>query len=79
MTAPIEALDLAYLLLQASEAEYGIKLTTNNPQVLRQRLYAERRKHGDTFAHLTFIQPPVNPTTSLWIIRKDAKNGTPQN
>ena len=79
MTLPLSATDLAFILLQASEAPYGIKLTTNNPQLLRQKLYAERRKHGDAFTHLTFIQPPINPTTSLWIIRKDVKNGPQEN
>lgn len=67
--------DLAFLLLRAIESPFGIKLSTNNPQVLRQRLYAERRKHGDTFTSLSFLQPPTNPSTSLWIIRKDARHG----
>lgn len=63
--------DLAFLLLKADEAEVGISVITNNPQLLRNKLYAERKRLGLT--NLTFIQPPVGSDTRLWIIRKTAK------
>lgn len=65
--------DLSFLLLRADEAEVGIAVVTNNPQLLRNQLYAERKKLGLT--NLTFIQPPVDSDTRLWIIKKDAKHG----
>lgn len=65
--------DLAFLLLRADEAEVGISVVTNNPQLLRNKLYAERKRLNMT--HLTFIQPPVGSDTHLWIVKKDAKNG----
>lgn len=65
--------DLAFLLLRADEAEIGLAVVTNNPQLLRNKLYAERKRLGLT--NLTFIQPPVDSDTRLWIIKKDAKNG----
>ena len=65
--------DLAFLLLKADEAEVGISVVTNNPQLLRNKLYAERKRLGLT--NLTFIQPPVGSDTRLWIVKKDAKNG----
>lgn len=63
--------DLSYLLIQADEAEIGISVVTNNPTLLRNQLYAERKRLGLT--NLTFIQPPVDSDTRLWIIKKDAK------
>ena len=65
--------DLSFLLLRADEAEVGISVVTNNPQLLRNQLYAERKKLGLT--NLTFIQPPVDSDTRLWIIKKDSKAG----
>lgn len=66
--------DLAHLLLRASESELGISVTTNNPQLLRNRLYAERKKYPE-FGGLSFIQPPINPESTIWIIKKEARNG----
>ena len=66
--------DLAFLLVTADEAEIGISVITNNPQLLRNQLYAERKRLGLT--NLTFIQPPVDIDSRLWIIKKDAKNGS---
>ncbi len=65
--------DFAFLLLRASEAERGVKVRTNNPQLLRNKLYAERKNHPD-FHNLTFIQPPHDPESYLWIIKKEARS-----
>jgi len=72
MTSP----DLAFLLLRATEAEVGVSVVTSNPALLRSKLYAERKRLGLT--NLTFVQPPVDSDTRLWIIKKDVKNGTTQ-
>lgn len=66
--------DLAHLLLRASESEIGLKVFTNNPQLLRNKLYAERRKVPE-FSNLTFIQPPEGADTRLWIIKKERRRG----
>lgn len=67
--------DLVFLLYKANEAEIGIAVITNNPQLLRNQLYAERKRQGLT--NLTFIQPPTDSESRLWIIKKDAKaNGS---
>ncbi len=63
--------DLAFLLFRANEADVGISVVTNNPQLLRNQLYAERKKLGLT--NLTFTQPPVDSESRIWIIKKDAK------
>lgn len=70
--------DLTHLLFRANEAEIGICVITNNPQLLRNKLYAERKRLALT--NLTFIQPPVDSESRLWIIKKDAKqNGSTEN
>lgn len=66
--------DLSFLLFSANEAEIGISVITNNPTLLRNQLYAERKRLG--LLNLTFIQPPVDSESRLWIIKKDAKNGS---
>ncbi len=63
--------DLTFLLFKANEAEIGLSVITNNPQLLRNQLYAERKRQGLT--NLTFIQPPVDSDTRLWIVKKDKK------
>lgn len=63
--------DLVSLLFRANEAEIGISVITNNPTLLRNQLYAERKRQGLT--NLTFIQPPIDSESRLWIIKKEAK------
>lgn len=63
--------DLISLLFRANEAEIGISVITNNPQLLRNQLYAERKRQGLT--NLTFIQPPVDSDSRIWIVKKDMK------
>lgn len=63
--------DLIHLLFRALECEVGVSVVTNNPQLLRNQLYAERKRQGLT--NLTFIQPPVDSESRLWIIKKEEK------
>jgi hypothetical protein len=72
MTQP----DLAFLLLRAREAEVGVCVVTSNVQLLKNKLYAERKRLG--FTDLTFVQPPVDSDSRLWIIKKEAKHGASQ-
>jgi hypothetical protein len=65
--------DLTHLLFRANESEIGVSVVTNNPQLLKNQLYAERKRTNLT--NLTFIQPPVDSDTRLWIVKKDMKNG----
>lgn len=63
--------DLAMLLLRADESDFGIAVITNNPKLLRNQLYAERKRVG--LLNLSFIQPPVGSESRLWIVKKEAK------
>ena len=64
-------MDYLHLLFRALETPLGIIVATNDPESLRQRLYAEKRKSPspEQFDRLSFIISPDNPTSELWIIR----------
>lgn len=61
--------ELTALLLQALSASIGVKVFTNNPNLLRQKLYALRREDS-TYNVLSFIISPTDPESHLFIIRK---------
>lgn len=67
--------DLAFLLLRADSSEFGVSVVTNNPTLLRNQLYAERKKLGLT--NLTIKQPPIEPESRLWIVKKDSARHVP--
>lgn len=66
--------DLVSLLYRANESEIGISVITNNPTLLRNQLYAERKRQGLT--NLTFVQPPTDSESRIWIIKKTTKAAT---
>lgn len=68
-------LDLNSLLLRASECEVGLIVRTNDPRLLRNKLYAVKREFP-SFASISIVQPPINPESTLWLVNKEAKNGT---
>lgn len=58
-------------LYRALEAPLGIKVTTNDPEGLRQKLYAARSKaQNPDFEALTFSPSRSKPQSELWIIRR---------
>lgn len=59
---------LASLLYEALNAPLGIVVETNDPERLRQKLYAERKKSPE-FDVLSFIISPMNKR-DLWILNK---------
>lgn len=63
-------LDLAELLYRALEAQYGVVVTTPDPNRLRQKLYPIRKAQPD-FECLAFIISPIN-NQDLWIIKQGA-------
>ena len=64
------------LLYAALAEEYGIRVTTNNLPVLRQKLYALRKAH-DELSCLSLVQSPFD-ANELWIIkaRKEQESGS---
>lgn len=66
--------DLSSLLLRAHESEVGIAVVTDSPLLLRNKLYPLRKQLN--LLHLTFVQPPVDTDTRLWILKKEARHGT---
>jgi hypothetical protein len=57
------------LLYQALNTPYGVAVRTSNPERLRQKLYAERKKDDD-LACLSLNISPTEPDSVLWIIKK---------
>lgn len=66
--------EMTSLLFSALSSDYGIKVTTSDPDALRQKLYKIRREDS-TFQCLSFIISPVLPQSELWIIKREEQNG----
>ena len=61
--------ELKVLLLKASASNFGILVSTNNPDKLRQKLYPVKKDSSD-FAQLSFVISPTKPEAELLIIKK---------
>ena len=61
-------LDLTALLYDALRTSLGTVIQTEDPERLRQHLYAVR-KESDDFSALSFVISPTNPL-DLWIVNK---------
>lgn len=65
----------ASLLFSAVSAPFGVSVPTSNPTLLRSKLYAARKRDLASFADLSIILSPTNPSAELWIIkRKETPN-----
>ena len=61
-------------LYQALETKWGIVLTTDNPNVLRARLYRARANLQDPdLARLQIRPSPHAPESEIWIIKGEEK------
>jgi hypothetical protein len=60
---------LVELLYAAYNSEFGIKVTTSDPDRLRQRMYKER-KIDPCLSCLSFVTSPSNPAGEIWIVKK---------
>ena len=60
---------LLQLLYDAMNAEFGVCVSTDDPERLRAKLYP-LRKSDDFFAPLALIISPLNPGADLWIVKK---------
>lgn len=69
--------DLLKLLYKAYRAEFGIIVATDNPELLRQRLYKLRKGDPD-LATLSILTSPLN-AKDLWIAheRRPTETYTP--
>ncbi len=65
---------LISLLYMALEEEIGLIISVEDPLLLRQKLYAERRK-DPIFECLSFAMSPTAPDTELWIIHGKIDDG----
>lgn len=65
-------LELTELLYDALRTPLGTVVQTEDPERLRQKLYAIRKAHED-FAQLSFVISPINGL-DLWIVNKGNEN-----
>lgn len=56
-------------LYDALASEFGIIIKSNDPLMLRARLYP-LRKSDPQFLELSFVLSPDAPESDLWIVRK---------
>lgn len=66
------SLELTELLYNALHSRLGTVIETEDPERLRQKLYAIRRGSED-FTPLSFIISPINGK-DLWIVNKGNTN-----
>lgn len=63
---------MLHLLYEALTSPKGIVVESDDPERLRQKLYALRREIADaSLEALSFVISPVNPG-HLWIVKKEA-------
>jgi hypothetical protein len=65
----MKAEEVAALLYEALGEPAGLAVETNNPELLRQRLYTERRKDA-ALENLSIHISPSNPSGEVWIVNK---------
>jgi hypothetical protein len=65
-----------YLWYAALSQRYGIKVSTNDPEKLRQKLYADRRNAADPALETMSLRISPRPD-EVWIT-KETPDGSPQ-
>ena len=65
--------DVRALLYEAAGSAVGIRVETNQPELLRQRFYTERRSDPALEAISIHISP-TNPSGELWLVNKEPDN-----
>ncbi len=64
------------LLTRARLSPFGIKVSTSDPNKLRQKLYAVR-KANEEYSNLSFVIPAATPDDILFIIAKPETPNAP--
>ena len=57
-------------LYQALNSKFGIIIQTDNPELLRQKLYAERKKDPD-LARISITISRTDPQTQIMLVKKN--------
>ena len=68
-------MELLELLYAALRAELGVRVPTPEPERLRQRLYAERRKAEDPALDVLSFIPDPRGVAELWLVKTRKPNG----
>lgn len=66
------------LLYRALAERWGVVVKTSDAPLLKQRLYAARRKLNDPdLAALSFATSPTNPDAEVWIVHNASQEQRP--
>jgi hypothetical protein len=65
----MKGLDIFEILIEALDSPYGIIVATNDPERLKQKLYAEMKK-DEMFKALSCCTSRTNPGGEVWIVKK---------
>lgn len=61
------------LWYRAFASTFGIVILTDNPERLKQKLYAARKDSLDPdLESISIIQSPTDPNNEFWLVKKDA-------
>lgn len=69
----MKPLDLLERMYEALRSPLGIVIATEDPERLRQKLYAlrkERQERDPQLADLSFLPSRTNPQGELWILKR---------
>lgn len=72
------AIDIT-LWYDALASEHGVIIETDDPNAVKQRLYAIRAASADEdLKSISIVTSPTNPERDLWLVKRteDAPNGT---
>lgn len=73
----MDKMQLRAVLLRAASAEIGVIVSTNNVDLLRQKLYKCMRDDA-SIPKFSLVTDPAQPTTRIFIIKAELINGSPE-
>lgn len=65
-----QSFPLSYWLYAALNSEHGIIISTDNIELTKAKLYAERKKDPD-LARISITTSRENPTTELLLVKRN--------
>lgn len=64
-------------LYKALNSEHGVVISTDNPDLLRQKLYAARKTDPD-LAAISISTSRTNPSEELWLVNRNVQSERPE-
>lgn len=75
-------LEIKTLMYEALETPRGVSVATSDPDLLKRRIYSirnsERKNNNREFDQLSIRTSPTNPSGSLWLVKTNQTEETPE-